>query len=68
MPNDLTLHINTLCHTLSEDLEMSTKFSVNFKGGLQLNNLQIPWTIDSSWHSHESEGLKPDQASLRSFH
>ena len=48
MPNDLTLHINTLCQTLSEDLEMSTKFSVNFKGGLQLNNLQIPGTIDSS--------------------
>ena len=38
MPNDLILHINTSCQTLSEALEMSTKFPVNFKGGLQLNN------------------------------
>ena len=69
IPNDLILHNNPSCQTLSNSkaLEMSKTIPLTSKWGLQSNDLWLPWTIESSWYSHESEGLKPGWASLRSF-
>ena len=39
------------------------KIPLTSKGVLQSNDLQMSWTIESSWYSHDSEGLKPDWAS-----
>ena len=39
IPSDLILYIDPSCQTLSKALEMSEKFSLTSKGGLQSNDL-----------------------------
>ena len=61
--NDLILYINPSCQTLSKDLEMSKKIPHSKEDCSQM----ICRCYCYCWYSHESEGLKPDWASLRSL-